>query len=541
MQEQPPSDPPRREPAAKAPRSRSPRPTFTPPPTPEPAPDVAGDAPPPPRRVKAAPIVLFQPPDPAQTMPPAADGPAAPRPRPPAEVAAGTDPGTPTVAPPPGAAAADVPVIEEAPKRPRRAPAAKKATPAKKAAPAKKATSTARKPAVAVEAPNAPETAVPADTETPETTTAGPGAAEPAEAAPGTAAPTPAGRARKTKGTPAKKTAPPKRTPARRASAAPTEIQSEAGAPALAQGTTEPAQVPTEPAAAPVPAEPTAAQVPPEPAVAQAEPATAEPATAQVAAESVAGQASTEPAAAQVDQPEPQANDEPAATAAGEIVPVLTAQVSPQAEKHGWRAVAARVLDHPGFAPEPLALAAVDALGPRAADWVERTRDAYPDADADGLARLVTRRFVRLAGTGGALAAGAGLFAPVAELTAVLWTQANLVLHLAAVYGRDPAHPDRVADLLVLTQVHPDAGTARAALDAARSAGAPAEGPWSRAAEGAWRLTTPLVAQAAGWLGLRLAARLLPGAAALAAATGDAAATERLAARAITLYRPHRA
>ncbi|WP_225854023.1 hypothetical protein [Micromonospora sp. AMSO31t] len=199
-----------------------------------------------------------------------------------------------------------------------------------------------------------------------------------------------------------------------------------------------------------------------------------------------------------------------------------------------------RVLDHPGFAPELLALAAVEALGPRAADWVERTRDAYPDADADGLARLVTRRFVRLSGTGGALAAGAGLFAPVAELTAVLWTQANLVLHLAAVYGRDPAHPDRVVELLVLTQVHPDAGTARAALDGVRSAGAPAEGSLARAAEAAWRLATPLAAQAAGWLGLRLAARLLPGAAALAAAAGDATAAERLAARATGLYRPAR-
>ncbi|PSK66423.1 hypothetical protein B0E53_01597 [Micromonospora sp. MH33] len=172
----------------------------------------------------------------------------------------------------------------------------------------------------------------------------------------------------------------------------------------------------------------------------------------------------------------------------------MPAQVIPQAEARdagpGWRAVGARVLDHPGFAPELLALAAVDALGPRAADWVQRTRDAYPDADADGLARLVTRRFVRLAGTGGALAAGAG--------------------------------------------------TARAALDAARSAGAPAEEPWSRAAEAAWRLATPLAAQATGWLGLRLAARLLPGAAALAAAAGDTASAQRLAARAISLYRPTR-
>ena len=121
--------------------------------------------------------------------------------------------------------------------------------------------------------------------------------------------------------------------------------------------------------------------------------------------------------------------------------------------------------DHPGFAPELLALAAVDALGPRASAWVEQVRRAYPEADADGVARLATRRFVRMAGTGGALAAGAGMFAPVAELAAVLWTQANLVLHLAAAYGRDPAHPDRAAELLVLTLVHPDDGTARAALE----------------------------------------------------------------------------
>ena len=215
-------------------------------------------------------------------------------------------------------------------------------------------------------------------------------------------------------------------------------------------------------------------------------------------------------------------------------------QESGRTPGEGWRAVAARLLDHPGYAPELLALAAVDALGPIARDWVERTRGTYPDADADGLARLVTRRFVRLAGTGGVFAAGAGLLAPVAELAAALWTQASLVLHLAAVYGRDPGHADRAAELLVLTQVHPDTGTAQAALDTARSAGAPVDGPWPRAAEAAWRLAMPLAAQTGGWLGLRVASRLLPGAAVLAAAAGDSAAAERLAARAVARYRPAR-
>ncbi|KKK05803.1 hypothetical protein [Micromonospora sp. HK10] len=245
--------------------------------------------------------------------------------------------------------------------------------------------------------------------------------------------------------------------------------------------------------------------------------------------------ASPEPAA-----PEPAPTGQPDRR---EVVTVPLSEVTPAPVRtagESWRAVGARVLDHPGFAPELLALAAVDALGPRAADWVRRTRETYPAADADGLARLATRRFVRLAGAGGALAAAAGLLAPAVELTAVLWTQANLVLHLAAVHGHDPADPDRVPELLVLTQVHPDVGTARSALAAVRSVGPSADGPGPRAAEAAWRLATPLAAQAGGWLGLRLASRLLPGAAVLTAAAGDAAATQRLAARAIARYRPDR-
>lgn len=235
--------------------------------------------------------------------------------------------------------------------------------------------------------------------------------------------------------------------------------------------------------------------------------------------------------------PEPAAEQHtPLASPAGQQVEPALAR-TPESE---LRAVAARVLDHPGFAPELLALAAVRTLGPGAADWAGRLRARYPDAPADGLARLATRRFVRSAGAGGATAALAGFFAPLAELTSVLWTHANLVLHLAAAYGRDPAHPDRAVELLVLTQVHPDAASAEAALTAAQAAGDPVEGAWPRAAEAAWRLAAPLTAQAGGWVALRLVARLLPGAAVLAAALGDAAAADRLASRAVAVYRPDR-
>ncbi|MFC8845753.1 MULTISPECIES: hypothetical protein [unclassified Micromonospora] len=212
----------------------------------------------------------------------------------------------------------------------------------------------------------------------------------------------------------------------------------------------------------------------------------------------------------------------------------------------GLRATAERVLDHPDFAPELLALAAVRTLGPRAGDWAAWHRAAYPGATPDGLARLAARRFVRLAGAGGAVATLAGLFAPVVELTTVLWTQANLVLHVAAAYGRDPADPERAVELLALTRVWPDAPSARAALDAAervtaeRMATGPTGQPWPQAAKAAWRLAAPLTGRAGGWLGLRVASRLLPGAVVLTAAAGDSAAAERLAARAVAAYRPAR-
>jgi hypothetical protein len=137
-----------------------------------------------------------------------------------------------------------------------------------------------------------------------------------------------------------------------------------------------------------------------------------------------------------------------------------------------------------------------------------------------------------------------GLFAPVAELATVALTQAGLTLHLAAAYGQDPTHPDRAADLLVLTNVHVDEKAAHTALAAAQDAQKAPVGngppPLSSAAEAGVRLAVPLAAQTGGWLALRLTARAVPGAALLAAGAGSAAAAERLAARAAAHYRGRR-
>ncbi|MFB9234497.1 hypothetical protein ACFFWC_02925 [Plantactinospora siamensis] len=196
-----------------------------------------------------------------------------------------------------------------------------------------------------------------------------------------------------------------------------------------------------------------------------------------------------------------------------------------------------RVLDRPDRAAELLAQAAVELVGPRARDWAARTREAYPAAGPDGLARLASRRYTRLAGAGALLATATGLLAPVAELAAVAWAQAGLILHLAAAYDRDPTDPERVVDLLVLTGAHPDAASARDALGGSDRRPGVGDQPVRRLLEGGRRIAAPFAAQSSGWMALRLAARGIPGGGPLTAAAANADATQRLAARAAAHFR----
>jgi hypothetical protein len=208
------------------------------------------------------------------------------------------------------------------------------------------------------------------------------------------------------------------------------------------------------------------------------------------------------------------------------------------------RQILVRLLGDPAHAPELLAAAAVRLIGPRAAAWADAMQSAYPTATAEGLTRLATRRFVRLAAAGGLVSAGAGLFAPAAELVTAALTRAGLVLHIAAAHGHDPGDPARAVELLVLSQVHIDEDAARAALTAATEAherpGQEAA-PIGRAAAAGLRLAVPLAADTGGWVFLRLASRVVPAARVIAATAGQAAATERLATRSAAYYRRARA
>ncbi|MGC1210804.1 MAG: hypothetical protein WA890_05980, partial [Micromonospora sp.] len=416
MQEQPPTEPPRREPATSTRRSRSPKPTFTPPTA---DPDVPASREEPeyrtgqtrPRRAKPAPAVLFQPPDSAEAASRTVEATAAssrpaegtaPRPRPapegaapaphstdatvvgeplngrpgpePVELVAGTGPHRPEPEPTERRPAAGRAGPKAAPKK--ATPAAKKATPA-----AKKATPAARKRT----APSRPDLGdVSSDLQHRQPAPRQAGSTGGASRQAGAAEPT----------APAVSPVPPDLPPDPVSSAGTTAAGPEpetVGAAVRATGPAKKASAPKKSAprsTSPKKASPAKKAASPAPPAPESPP----PATAVETYATPETREAAVVAAIAVPEP-PLAVREPGSgrTAVAE-----------------WRAISARVLDHPGFAPELLALAAVAALGPRARDWAEGLRAAYPDADPDGLARLAARRFVRLARAGGAVAAGAG-------------------------------------------------------------------------------------------------------------------------------------
>ncbi|WP_144118523.1 EcsC family protein [Catellatospora sichuanensis] len=206
-----------------------------------------------------------------------------------------------------------------------------------------------------------------------------------------------------------------------------------------------------------------------------------------------------------------------------------------------------RMKADPQYAPEHLALEAVTRIGPQAAAWVARMRTMYPNMHPDGLAQLAVKRFRRHARFTGAVSGSVGLPGAIADLATLAWTQSRLVLHLAAVYGVDPTHPDRATDLLVLQRVHKATEAARLALGVAQGregvGAALAKGVGttaSRAPVGralgrlSWKL-----AQMAGMRAVRkVAAKAIPFAAIVFGAWANSSTVNDLASRTINLYRP---
>ncbi|SCL24248.1 EcsC protein family protein [Micromonospora rhizosphaerae] len=221
--------------------------------------------------------------------------------------------------------------------------------------------------------------------------------------------------------------------------------------------------------------------------------------------------------------------------------PAVTPAAPPDAPEAPPARLWDRMREDPQYAPEHLALEAVRRLGPEAAHWAARERSERPDFPADELADQAVRRFVNHARLSGAVSGAAGLPGAVIDVGVLAWTQARLVLHVAAAYGVDPVHPDRATDLLVLQKVHKVAETARLALGVA--AGRERAGAlFGKAGERPiGRVMLQLGVRLAQMAGVRAAkrifAKVVPGAAIILGTWANSSATRDLAERARALYR----
>ncbi|WP_341720224.1 EcsC family protein [Micromonospora sp. FIMYZ51] len=236
----------------------------------------------------------------------------------------------------------------------------------------------------------------------------------------------------------------------------------------------------------------------------------------------------------------PSASPSPAATPPASPAPVGAADGADAPEAPPatlWD----RMRQDPQYAPEHLALEAVRRLGPEAAAWLRQARAERPDATAEVLAEQAVRRFVNRARLSGAVSGAAGLPGAVIDVGVLAWTQARMVLHIAAAYGVDPSHPDRAADLLVLQKVHKVAAGARVALGVAAGrerAGALFGGGQSAPLGRAMLRLGVRLAQMAGVRAAKRAfAKVIPGAAIILGTWANSSATKNLADRSRAMYR----
>ena len=196
----------------------------------------------------------------------------------------------------------------------------------------------------------------------------------------------------------------------------------------------------------------------------------------------------------------------------------------------------AHMRSDPVHAPEHLALAAVDRLGPEAQAAVAEMRRQRPTASDDTLARSVRRRFVRQARYSGATAGVFGLPGAVVDAGVLAWTQARMVLYLAAVYGKDPAQRERAAELLVLQHVHSLVAAADTALDVVAGRSAPSE-LLEHATGSNLALARALADTVSQHVARRALLKAVPLLSVPLGAMANAGATKQLAARAVAMYR----
>ncbi|MEH3055210.1 MAG: EcsC family protein [Patulibacter minatonensis] len=196
----------------------------------------------------------------------------------------------------------------------------------------------------------------------------------------------------------------------------------------------------------------------------------------------------------------------------------------------------------PSYALETIALRAVEVHGAAARAWL-KDGQSLPYSP-DELARIAVRRSTNLARLeGGALGIG-GFLTVAPDLAALVYILTREVVFVAAAYGLDPTHPDRAAELLVITEVYATVPQAQAALDrrGERIAVALAKQQVKKqlgVKGGSSRtLSEKMIRYAGKRAARRYGGRLVPGLGAVLGAIDNGASARETGERAIAFYRP---
>jgi hypothetical protein len=123
-----------------------------------------------------------------------------------------------------------------------------------------------------------------------------------------------------------------------------------------------------------------------------------------------------------------------------------TPELVPAAPTRLWPALR----NDPGHFRELCLLHAVSQLAPQAGRWRDRARTRGRDADAARLAGRVVRRAWRISRHDGAVSGSSLVVGMPAAMASLYCHQVLMVLELAALYGHDPSHSSRAAEILVL-------------------------------------------------------------------------------------------
>ena len=197
----------------------------------------------------------------------------------------------------------------------------------------------------------------------------------------------------------------------------------------------------------------------------------------------------------------------------------------------------------PSYALETIAVRAVEVHGSAAKAWVADASTI--NYSSEQLAKIAVKRSTNLARLEGATLGFGGFLTVAPDLAALVYILTREVVFVAAAYGHDPVHPDRAAELLVITQVYDTIDEAQAALERRGERIAVALAKKQVKAQLGGKsgvrqrtLSERLVRYAGRRAAKRYGGRLVPGVGAVLGAIDNGAAARAHGERAMEFYRP---